>query len=270
MATLSDVDFYDLMPSERQQVQEIRDQLNIDRGAMTGRNSKGQPMSVFWKPLKTGRFLVDRLGKLWRFKPVGSPMDSRRPEQGGTTVYKAVEMWTGNWRTCIGPDGKPAFAKSTLWASLEHNTNVPPRNSPIEWYQANRGWKHPLDEPHWPTPFQQSVLDNEVIQAQHVVYAHAEQLARDEGLDTQEAAALAKSVVDADPGIAAARKAAEEADELAKPTVAKKTKRRRKTTGKRTNRRTVQAKNATAEADADQQLTETTEQPAGVADGAGQ
>ena len=247
MATQNDVEFYGLKPSEVQQVQEIRDQLSIDGGHMTIVTRKGKTVPAYWKVLKTKRFLVDRRGRVWRFRQQGAPSSSLKPSQSSPTVYRGVEMWTGKWRRCIGTDGTPTYAKKTMWVSLEGNTNVPLNNSPIEWHMANRDFKHPLDEPHSPTPFDLRVLDNAVQQAEHVVYAETVKAATKSGMDPQEAADYAQGVIDADPAIAAARKAAEKAP---------KTRRRRKTP-KRTNKKRAASKNIIAEAEADEQLQET-------------
>ena len=168
MSDLSILDKFDeilpagqkLTEAERRDVQDICDGIArdgalyaVDRDGNPVRDATGRLVPRDWQVVRGRRFLVDSSGALWRFFPRGGPKDRRNPAAGGPPRrFNGVEMWTGKWRPCVDPaTGDPTYAKRTMIVPIDPNVNAHPHVSHIEWYRAEKGFKHPFDPPDCPS-----------------------------------------------------------------------------------------------------------------------
>jgi len=159
-------DTYDLTDSEKLQVQEILAEITLRGGRLT--DAGGRP--VAYRILRGRRFLVCDRGLVWRFAPEGSP---QVPGQAVGVVRRnnAVEMWTGKWRKVKAADGRDTYAKCLVWVPLDDNINGHPGISKLGWYRSEKGFKHPLEAPHSPTPEEVGVLEGRAAAMSGAVYA---------------------------------------------------------------------------------------------------
>ncbi len=177
--------------TEKRDIREIQDRIRrdgrlyaVDRDGNYIRDASGQLVPRDYGIVRGRRFLVDAHGVVWRFFPRGGPKDRRNPAAGGPPRrYNGVEMWTGKWRPCIDPrTGRPTYAKRTAIVSLDPNVNAHPRISNIDWYRAEKGFKHPLDPPDCPSDLEIRAMDRRRLGTVEAVYAKMGELAT-EGLD---------------------------------------------------------------------------------------
>jgi len=159
-------DLYDLTDSERLQVREILADMSLRGGRLAGPD--GRP--VAFRVLRGRRFLVCDKGSVWRFAPAGAP---QIPGQVAGVVRRnsAVEMWTGRWRKTQTPEGKSAYAKCLVWVSIDDHINGHPGISKLGWYQSEKGFKHPLAEPHAPVEEEIASLEGRAEATTTAVYA---------------------------------------------------------------------------------------------------
>jgi len=159
-------DGYDLSDSERKEVQEILADTALRGGRLT--DVAGRPIA--FRVLRGRRYLVCDKGLVWRFAPEGSPQVAGQP---GSVVRRnsAVEMWTGRWRKVTSPDGIETHAKCLVWVPIDDNINGHPGISKLGWYRSEKGFKHPLAEPHAPSAEEVSALEGHREAAKGAVYA---------------------------------------------------------------------------------------------------
>jgi hypothetical protein len=149
-------DAYDLTEAEKLQVQEILGEMALRGGRLA--DPKGRP--VAYRILRSRRFLVCDKGLVWRFAPEGS---AKRPGHPDAVPRRnsAVEMWTGKWRRVTAPDGRDVHAKCLVWVPLDENINGHSGISKLGWYQAEKGFRHPLTGPDAPDEGERAALEDE-------------------------------------------------------------------------------------------------------------
>jgi len=157
---------YDLTEPEKIEVREILAEMSLRGGRLT--DSGGRPIA--YRVLGSRRFLVCEKGLVWRFVPEGSP---KRPGKAGAAVRRnsVVEMWTGKWRKAKGTDGEDTYAKCLVWVPLDDNVNGHAGISKLGWYRSEKGFRHPLEEPHAPDEAEISALEGRERTAVGAVYA---------------------------------------------------------------------------------------------------
>ena len=145
---------YDLNTTEARQYQEIKDGLQSTGGRLCQLNrdgdpeldGNGNPIPVDYVVLRGRRHLVDRSMRVWQYHPEGS---SKSPQSVGPAgaPYRSnrVDMWSGQWVT----DGQQ-WIKHIIAVPIDKRINGHPGMTQIDWYMTNKGYKHPLDDPHQP------------------------------------------------------------------------------------------------------------------------
>ena len=157
---------YDLTEPEKAHVQEALAEMSLRGGRLA--RPDGRPES--FRILQGKRFVICDKGLLWRFAPMGS---QHLPGQAGAAVRRnsAVEMWTGRWRKATTPDGSKTYAKCLVWVSIDEHVNGHAGISKLGWYQSEKGFKHPLAEPHAPSDKEVAALEGRHRAATDAVYA---------------------------------------------------------------------------------------------------
>ena len=129
---------------------------NINGDLIT--DGAGQHIPLDFVVLPGRKYLVDRAGLIWRFRPEGL-----RTIGGPPRKNNAVEMWSGKWirqSADDSPDGKERWIKRTIWRPVDRRIMAQmPSLTQIEYYQQYKGYKHPLDPPDEPTEIQIKALE---------------------------------------------------------------------------------------------------------------
>lgn len=191
---------YDLNDVEQKHFQSVQDGMVANSGKLYQADrfgdlvqGPGGPVAIEYEVLRGRQFCVDNHGVLWRYAGLGA---SKMPGSSGGGAKRrnpAIEMWTGNWRKVKGPDGKPTYAKCTIWCSVDITVNNFPGVSHIDWYQNSKGFKHPLSEPHAPSASQIRAMEGHEEEIDQAVYAKMATLAANTGMDIDAMKADAKA-----------------------------------------------------------------------------
>jgi len=185
--------------------------------------SDGQTVPVDHVVVRGNRFLLDKHGTVWRYKPRGALFVDGDPGQG-VLRHNTVEMAKG-WVHAVGPDGLPTYKKKLSFRPISPGVNEHPRISTIDWYMQTKGWTHPHSPPHAPTQREIDILDRVRAQTVSAIYAKMGELAKESDLDVD-------AVREADPAVQAAKLAA-----AAKPKVAGRPRRKKAAKRKATPRK---------------------------------
>ncbi len=80
--------------------------------------------------------------------------------------------------------GQPTYAKRTMIVPVDPNINAHPHVAHLDWYRAEKGFKHPFDKPDRPDDLDIRSMDRRRLDTVEAVYARMGELAA-EGLDVE-------------------------------------------------------------------------------------
>ncbi len=157
---------YELMPAETQQVEELKSRIARHGGLFACDEAgellldvAGRPSPLEYFILRTRRFLIDHAGQLWRLFGEGSRKNPSAPDGGGAPWRNnRIEMWNGRWRKVKDPNGQVKYEKALTSRPIDKRINGQPGISQIDFYRS-RGYRHPFDEPHQPSPQEVAALN---------------------------------------------------------------------------------------------------------------
>lgn len=185
---------YELTQREQGRANELLAQIQADGGLFAydratneiKLDQKGQPVPVQLEPLHGRRrgpwHAMDGNGLIWRYAPRGSQKMPHRADGGGAPWRNnMVEMWGGGWRKVYAtkppvgqaPTGPFRYAKATIWCPISPGVNEHPNTTHMDWYQIEKGFKHPLAPPHEPDKTQAAIMENKEHTLDEAIYAYS-------------------------------------------------------------------------------------------------
>ncbi len=212
---------YPLTQLEQDRADTLRAQIQADGGlfaydlatAELKVDQHGVPIQVQLEPLHGRRLgpyhAMDGHGVIWRYAPRGSKKIPHRADGGGAPWRNnMVEMWGGLWRKIYEtkpprgqePTGPSQYAKATIWCPVSPGVNEHPDITHMDWYQTEKGFKHPLSPPHTPDKTRVAIMEDQEHTLGEAIYAFTHedpeiaQAAKEEGIEIGDVMAAPRTV----------------------------------------------------------------------------
>jgi len=202
--TTRDLQQYELTEMERRSADDILDSIQVNNGLFLRnrhpdhfgellRDGNGVPVPAMYEPLRGRRYCMDASGTIWRLFGEGTPKTANARDAGSPWRTDMIEIWTGHWRKVIGPDGRPTYAKCLIAIPVGKGVNEGPPPAMVRARQ--KGFKHPFEPPHYPSPQQIADLEGKEAETYNAILARLPEVAKATGANEADLRAQMKPPV---------------------------------------------------------------------------